>query len=277
MAWAILRPTRRSFGAALASGYPTEPAELGLPGHEMVFELPGGARTPGFVVEGKESAGPAVVILHGHASGKYSALARAGLLAPYASRVVCFDWRGNGDCAGPGGVMCDFGARAGEDIGAVLAQAQVEGAVVFLGCSMGTACALRAASFGPLAGRVAGVVLDGGFRVWSVGIRAQLRDRRKPRFFLPIVKAVVEFFIPHLRQEDAVLRVAQLVCPVLVLHGSLDHLCPLTDACDIAAAAKDGNIVVFEGAGHLGLHRFDRAKYDAALRDFFHSLSIKQP
>src|SRR6478609_6367544 len=83
MAQLVLFPPRRSFGAALARGYPTAPADIGLAGVEREFALPGGATTLGFVVEGAKKDGPLAVVMHGHASGRFSALARAPWLAPH--------------------------------------------------------------------------------------------------------------------------------------------------------------------------------------------------
>lgn len=272
IAWLVLRPPRRSFGAALARGYPTEPKDVGLAGKEVSFSLPGGARTLGFVLQGAKAEGPVAVVLHGHASSRFSALARTPWLAPHCATVVCFDWRGNGDAAGPGAVACDFGAMAGEDIAAVLAQ--VPGAagrpLVLMGCSMGAGCALRAATTEPLAGRVACLVLDGAYRHWGVGIRNRLHERRKPVFFFFFVRFVVERFLPHLRHEDAYESVQHLRCPVLFLHGAADGVCPLADVQAVAAAVPHdlAELVVFPAGGHLGLHRSDPARYEAALGGF---------
>ncbi len=266
----VLCPPRRSFGAALARGYPTDPQDIGLEGQEREFTLPGGAVTLGFVVRGAKAGGPLALVLHGHGSGRYSALARAKWLAPACSQVVCFDWRGHGDCRGPGGRRCDFGANAGADVAAVVAQVGGDAPLVLMGCSMGAACALRAALWPRLAPRVKALVLDGAYRRWSIGVRNRLAEIKKPVYFFFMVAFVVERLLPHLRREDTAAYAAKLNCPVLFLHGESDAACPIDATRQVAAAVPHGlaEFVVFPGAGHLGLHRADPAKYDAAVQTF---------
>ncbi len=268
----VLCPPRRSFGAALARGYPTAPQDIGLEGQEVEFTLPGGGVTPGFVVRGAKADGPLALVLHGHGSGRYSALARAKWLAPACSQVVCFDWRGHGDCRGPGSRRCDFGESAGADVAAVAAQVAGAGnaPLVLMGCSMGAACALRAALSVELAPRVRALILDGTYRRWSTGVRNRLAEIKKPVYFFFMVAFVVERLLPHLRQEDTADYAARLKCPVLFLHGQTDAACPIEATRQVAAAVPNGlaEFVVFPGAGHLGLHRADPAKYDAAVREF---------
>jgi pimeloyl-ACP methyl ester carboxylesterase len=281
MTWMVLRPPRRSMGSALARGYPTEPKDIGLVGVERQLALADGASTAGFVVDGQKPEGPLAVILHGHASSRFSALARAQWLAPHCARVVCFDWRGHGDARGPGAAGCDFGAKAGADVAQVVAQTQASPAqkVVLMGCSMGAACALRAALSPELAPRVAALVLDGLYRHWHTGVANRLAERRKPVYFFFLVAFVVERLLPHLRHEDTADYAAKVKCPVLFLHGEADRACPIEATRHVAACVEGGRaeFVSFPGAGHLGLHRADPARYDAAVREFFAGLAAHAP
>lgn len=273
MVWMVLCPPRRSMGAALARGYPTEPNDLGLTGSERELALADGALTTGFVVEGLKVDGPLALILHGHASSRYSALARAKWLAPHCGRIVCFDWRGHGDARGPGAARCDFGAKAGADVAQVVAQTQRSPTqeVVLMGCSMGAACALRAAQAPELAPRLAALILDGAYRHWRTGVANRLAEKRKPVYFFFLVAFVVERWLPHLRHEDAADYAAKLKCPVLFLHGDADAACPIDATRQVAACVEGGRaeFVAFPGAGHLGLHRADPERYDAAVWGFF--------
>lgn len=55
--------------------------------------------------------------------------------------------------------------------------------------------------------------------------------------------------------EDRAALVARLPagCPLLVIHGDRDEVCPLEDGRAIAKSARDGRLAIIEGAGHLDL------------------------
>ena len=46
---------------------------------------------------------------------------------------------------------------------------------------------------------------------------------------------------------------SELPCPLLVLHGEFDTVCPLNDGQEIADAAPHGRLFVLPGAPHNGL------------------------
>jgi len=71
---------------------------------------------------------------------------------------------------------------------------------------------------------------------------------------------------------DRVRHAAKLACPLLVMHGTDDDLCPLDSGRTIAEAASDGAFVTFDGATHENLARYDPKKYEATLQEFFTKL-----
>ena len=77
-----LRPPRRTIGKALAVGCPTEPADLGLGGDAVTFNLSDNTSSPGFIVTGHRPDGPAAIVLHGYTDSRFGALYRAQMLAP---------------------------------------------------------------------------------------------------------------------------------------------------------------------------------------------------
>ncbi len=64
---------------------------------------------------------------------------------------------------------------------------------------------------------------------------------------------------------DRVGLASRLRCPLFVLHGTDDPICPVSGGREIAEAAEVGHFVEFPGGGHGGLFHLDPARYDAAL------------
>jgi pimeloyl-ACP methyl ester carboxylesterase len=52
---------------------------------------------------------------------------------------------------------------------------------------------------------------------------------------------------------DRAAQARELACPLLVIHGEQDEVCPVEDGRAIAGAAQDSTLVVIPGAGHHGL------------------------
>jgi pimeloyl-ACP methyl ester carboxylesterase len=76
---------------------------------------------------------------------------------------------------------------------------------------------------------------------------------------------------PGLRDRDEVLaRCARVQCPVLVVHGSDDHIRPLSHGEELAQATR-GRLITIEGGGHIPNVR-DPITFNLAIRDFIKSL-----
>jgi pimeloyl-ACP methyl ester carboxylesterase len=73
-------------------------------------------------------------------------------------------------------------------------------------------------------------------------------------------------------QEEAEVRalLSRIDCPVLVIHGSDDHVRPCGSGARLAELAN-GSLVVLDGAGHLP-HARDPVKVNLLLRDFIQTL-----
>ena len=68
---------------------------------------------------------------------------------------------------------------------------------------------------------------------------------------------------------DRALHAAGLACPLVVIHGELDEVCPMNDGREIAAAGR-GVLVAVPDAGHHGLwtHPESAAVCVGAVREF---------
>lgn len=273
LVWRLTRPRRRTAGRALAVGCPIEPADLGLVGNPVDFNLSDGSRSPGFIIKGEQPDGPIAIVLHGFTDSRFGAIYRAELLKPWVSHTVVFDLPGHGDAQAK---VATFGGREPADVLAVIDGLDpamlTEAGVVLFGVSMGSQIAIRTAAKYP---RFAGVVAVVPYRWWDEALRRELKRRGVPRWpFVTLAGGVLRWvwgrgFINMDRAEDA----AKLQCPLLVIHGSEDALCPVEAGRAIAEAAPQGRFMCIEGGEHRGLLATDGETFRGALHDFFASLS----
>ncbi|MFI4859808.1 MAG: alpha/beta hydrolase [Phycisphaerales bacterium JB063] len=265
----IHRPRRKTFAVALAMGNPTDPSDLGLEGEAVQFNLPGpggGHTSPGWIVKGGLPEGPAVIILHGHRDARFGSLIRAKKLAPYASHLVVFDWPAHGECTAP---WMQFGQREIGDLLAVLdglPDALTRNKPVLFGHSMGAQIAIKAAG---LHDRFAGLIADGPYRRWDSPIRARMKRYRVPAWMF--IYPVAGFYLLRgwLPGFDRLHFARQIKCPLLVIHGTHDPICPHHEGEELAQGAPDGTFVSIEGGGHIDLVGIDPETYHAALSTFF--------
>ncbi|MEM9415629.1 MAG: alpha/beta fold hydrolase [Planctomycetota bacterium] len=265
----IHRPRRKTFAVALALGNPTDPADLELQGEPATFNLPGpgsGYTSPGWIIQGDRANGPAVLILHGHRDARYGALIHAKNLAPYASHLVVFDWPAHGECTAP---WMQFGHREVDDVLAVLDGLPAEltrDKPVLFGHSMGAQIGIKTAA---LHDRFAGLIADGPYRRWDSPIRTRMKRMRVPAW--PFLYPVAAFYRLRgwLPGFDRLRFAEQLNCPLLVIHGTLDPICPHHEGEELAQGAPDGTFAPIEGGGHVHLAGHDPEAYHAALEAFF--------
>lgn len=274
--WAILHgllhPPRKTYGTALARGLATDPGEMGLAFEPRTFTFEDGTETPAWLITGQRAEGPLVVMVHGFGDSRYGALTWAPLILPHASAVVVYDLRGHGE-ATSGHATC--GTRDLRDVHAILDQVEAEAlarGVVLFGYSMGGGIAIASAAAEPA--RVSGVIADGPYRHWDEPIKRYLRNRRYPtQPFVSLAGLVLHALVPGFADFDRLMHAKELRRPLLVLHGSHDHLCPFASAKELAEAAPQGRLVVFAEGGHLDLAAVDPERYRAALAAFFADLS----
>ena len=76
---------------------------------------------------------------------------------------------------------------------------------------------------------------------------------------------------PRLKDEaDVRALLSRIDCPILVIHGSDDHVRPCASGARLAELAN-GELAVLEGSGHLP-HARDPVKVNLLLRDFIRSI-----
>jgi pimeloyl-ACP methyl ester carboxylesterase len=191
-----------------------------------------------------------VVLFHGNGEvvGEYDDLAD-----PFASvglRLAISDYRGYGRSTGRP-TLRDALSDAVTVLGAV--KAEVQGPLLLLGRSLGSAPAIHLASLNDP--RVVGLVIDSGFSrleglVSRRGLMGEITAQDRLDF-------------------DPLPKMARVQAPVVVIHGERDDLIIPEEGRELAAAAR-GRFVGVPGAGHNDL--FGMRGYWSVLGDFVREL-----
>lgn len=261
-AWALTHPHRKTYAWAIARGRPGDPSEL--PGPERAFSVwnldSRGRPLVVWDIRGDDPAGPSVILSHGWADSRLGGLTRIPFLAPAASRLILWDVRGHGEAPG----ACHLGTTEVEDllalVEAVGSPPAADGVssggpgVVLYGWSLGAGVSIAAAGRSEM---VSGVIAEAPYRLPITPARNVMRGFRLPyRLNLrPAMWILGTLFGvgPRWRGFDRAALAAKMRCPILILHGDQDAVCPVQDARDIAAAAARADLVIVAGGGHNNL------------------------
>ncbi len=272
--YTLQRPNRKTYAYALAKGWPGDPGEQGLVFTEREFKFSDGTATPAWIVEGRNPAGPVVIMSHGWASSRYASLGRMPLLIASVSRLVLYDLRAHGDSTA---TLCCMGTTEVRDLLDVVEQVAGAGTpIVLYGSSMGAVISIAVAALATTGTHpIAGVIVEAPYRYFVEPIIGQLRLRRLPSFpFAWIATAWMAVKLGGLRGFDRVAHAARLQCPLLVLHGTDDPISRFESGEQIAAAAPGGQLVVFEGGGHSDLAVIDQGRYIQAVDQCLGSIRV---
>jgi len=265
-AWVVVRtlrhPPRRSYAAALARGWPAGPDELGLAFEQREVTFDDGTIAPAWLIDGERPDGPTIVYVHGFAESRFVVLGDAALLTPMCRQLVLYDIRGHGDST----ARFHSGSRreAGQLV-ELIDHLAMEGPVVLMGRSLGGGIAIEAGAM--LGNRVAAVVTDGVYRRWHEPIHAHIRRLGWPAEpVTTLARWAMAMLGDSTQGFDRAEHAARLTCPLLLLHGAQDPVAMIESARSIARAASRGDLVEFDGGGHLDLIEIDRGHYLDAIR-----------
>lgn len=297
----LTRPPRRSYAWAVAYGQPGDPGELTPSRPFESWAIPDprdrARALAGWTIPGDAPDGPMVVFTHGWGESKQAVLTRLDALAAVASRVVAWDLPGHGESTAPRSALGADESMAlaevvsmalGEDRAALEAEVErierdhdddadwdavfdrpaPEGArgVVLAGFSLGAGVSIQAAT--EIGARVAAVIAEAPYRVpWTPAAVVLRMLGVPPAMVLRPALVLVGLRVscgPRWTGFDRAQRARTLRCPLLVLHGSDDRMCPPDDGRQIAAAAERGLFVEIHGAAHMDLWAFARTRREAA-------------
>ncbi len=254
----LRHPPRRSYAWALVRKAPADPAALHRPRQFAEWMLDWrGLSLPVWDVEGDDPAGPTCVLTPGWGESRVIGLSRVPPLARRCSRILLWDPPGLGD-APPGPFL--MGTREHEALRALLDRAGVapRSAVLF-GWSAGAGTSIAAASSRDE--RIAAVVAEAPYRVPWVPARNVMTAIGMPWTLIgPLTYAMLGMRLgvgPRWKGFDRAILAARLACPLLVIHGNADAVCPPSDGLDIAealtAAGGNATLALIPGGAHTDL------------------------
>jgi pimeloyl-ACP methyl ester carboxylesterase len=231
-----------------------QPGEVGLLARDVAVDTDDGERLHGWLVASQRPSRGHVLLCHGNAGNVGDRVDHAKVLSRAGFDVLLFDYRGYGRSSGrPSEEGTYRDARAARK--ALLRQDGVDEArVLYLGESLGGAIALALALEAP----PHGLVLQSTF----TSLRAMAGEHYP---FLP--NALVPDAYPSLG------RVAQLDCPLLVLHGESDEIVPASHGRALFEAAPDPKALhLFPGLGHNDLVPLAGNDYARTIASWFDGL-----
>lgn len=261
----LTRPPRRTYATALGSGRPGDPSELSAPpshpSHIWSWKhwtfRSRNLDLPVWEIEGLNPSGPTIILTHGWGDSKIGALVRITNLAPLASRLIAWDLPGQGDAPG----TCALGTHEVTDLASLIdhLKSNARSSIVLFGWSLGAGVSIAtAASATSASPHIAAVIAENPYRLAITPAANVLRLATLPHSLaLRAALRLLEFlrFTPGLAHPDfdRLAHAKRLIIPLLVVHGEIDNVCPLTDGRDIAAAAPNATLHIIQGGGHHGL------------------------
>ena len=279
-----LRPPRKYFAWALATGRPKDPSELGLQFDECEFSSGQHHPLPAWRIKGNatHSNAPILVMLHGWGRSRWDSLTRVEPFRNACSEIVLIDLPAHGEHLGAWSAL-------GVHEPACVVQALHELAHQFpnrpfllAGHSMGAGIAIRAANLAatdfqgnPTENKsisIAGVIAFAPYSTLRSPIPARLALQNLPAWpFAPIAFLTLRI----LGRMDGPLEInaRELRAPLLVMAGDHDPISPLADAQKISGAAPRGTLIVLPYQRHDDLRLGDAEQFDRALANFLNSIT----
>ena len=279
-----LRPPRKYFAWALATGRPKDPSDLGLQFDECEFSSGQHHPLPAWRIKGNatHSNAPILVMLHGWGRSRWDSLTRVEPFRNTCSEIVLIDLPAHGEHLGSWSAL-------GVHEPACVVQALHELAHQFpnrpfllAGHSMGAGIAIRAANLAatdfqgnPTENKgisIAGVIAFAPSRTLRSPIPARLVLQNRPAWpFAPIAFLTLRI----LGRMDGPLEInaRELRAPLLVMAGDHDPISPLADAQKISSAAPRGTLIVLPYQRHDNLRLGDTQQFDRALATFLNSIT----
>jgi uncharacterized protein len=231
-AGALLHPTRRHVS--------TSPA---LPHWDVAFESQG-VQLRGWLFPTGSSRGTTVVVLHGIADNRESAVWIAERLTPRGFDVLAYDSRAHGES---GGEACTYGYFEKRDLSRAFDALGVHRAIL-IGNSLGAAIALQTAADDP---RIVAVVAADTFS----DLESIARERAP--FFAADAQIREAFALAeqeaHFRVQDVspIMAARRVGVPVLLLQSAEDNETPRTHSEKVfAALAGPRKLLIVPGARH---------------------------
>ena len=254
-AWSLLHPPKRTYAWALHRGVPGDPSELDTPlEFETISITSNNRKLHAWCIKGLNPAGPRLVLIHGWGSSSIGALKRIPHLADCASQIITLDLPGHGDSDG----TSQMGTSEHNDLDILLSTLDETmsqpGPTIVYGWSMGAGIALRFARDFGQTHQVTKVIAESPYIHAITPARNVIKLRGLPTklnlkpaiALIGLLKRVGPSWTGFPRDQIA----STLPVPLLLIHGTIDPVCPLNDAQSIRSAAPDAKLIEINEAGH---------------------------
>lgn len=253
-AWALLHPPRRTYAWALHRGVPGDPSELDTPLKFREHRFESQSRSlNSWIIQGMNSSGPRLVLVHGWGSSSIGALKRIPHLAEHASEIITLDLPGHGESAG----NAQMGTNEHIDLDALLCsldQPIEPKPTIVYGWSMGAGIALRFTKDFHQQHDIQAVIAESPYIHAQTPARNVINLRGlptklnlKPAIMLIGLMRGVGFNWTGFARDTIASEITQ---PIKIIHGTNDPVCPLSDAQRIVGLAPSATLIAIQDAGH---------------------------
>jgi fermentation-respiration switch protein FrsA (DUF1100 family) len=230
------------------------PTDVKLPFEDVTFLAEDGTPLHGWFIPG-DAGRPVVLYCHGNAGNISDRLFTVRFLHQHGLSVLIFDYRGYGQSLGEAseaGTYSDArGARKW-----LINKGWSDARMIYLGRSLGAAVALQLAIEEP----PAGLVLETPFT--SI---AEMGRHHYPLLF-PLIGWLLEV------DYDNRSKITRLKAPLLLIHGTMDEIVPVSMGEQLHAAAQGKKkLLLLNGAYHNSPFYETHPEYTDAWRDFISS------
>jgi len=213
-----------------------------------------------------------VILVHGKSADRGEALRTLPVVQAAGLPALVITYRNDEAAPRDPSGNHQFGATEWEDLDAAARYALDHGAadLIVVGYSMGGAIVASFLYESPLAGRVAGAILDSPMLDLGAAVDLGGRNRGLPQFLTDVAKVIssVRFGIDW-EAFDHLARTDELSPPILLFHGDADATVPVQTSEALAESRRDiVTYLPFPGARHVGAWNIDPERYNAAVREF---------
>ncbi|HWQ20456.1 MAG TPA: alpha/beta fold hydrolase [Methanotrichaceae archaeon] len=220
----------------------------------LAFEVDEGIALTGVMHLSNESA-PNILLFHGNGEVAVDYDDIGPLFTGLGINLSVLDYRGYGSSGGRPSYsrMLSDATMLFPEFKDLLKERGLNGRIFIMGRSLGSAPALELASRED----VSGLIIESGF--------AHTYDL--------MIRLGVDHALLDISKEGLVSNLSKIertTCPLLIIHGEMDEIIPLSDAVDLYNNAKSRTkeLVIIPRAGHNTLLFYGQDKYMSAIERF---------
>jgi hypothetical protein len=281
----VTRAFRHLTGSRLAAGarvaldnkaFPRDPqVGLGIAFRNVSYQGPLGP-CPAWLLPGPRDTW--AILVHGNAMDRLDTIKVVPALHRLGLPVLMISYRNDAGAPPDPSGMLRYGLTEWQDLAAAAQYALGHGArrLLLVGYSMGGAIVISFLERSPLAGRVAGVVVDSPMTDFGRAVDHGASRQTLPLVGLPIPQSLTDVakwvagwrYGVDWRSLDYLDGAAKLQAPILLFQGTADKRVPAATSDELARLAPDVTYIRVAGADHLNSWNLGPARYDRAVQGF---------